>query len=99
MLGCSLMVAIQGRTTKYNLTTYGDISIMSYTTSSIIPFDSGRSYVVRGIQPNERTEFRFQDHMGRTAADREFLQQFERIFLAAANGDLAKCQRVVQEGF
>lgn len=71
---------------------------MSYSTSSIIPFDTGHSYVVRSL-PLEPTEYRFEDKMGRTTEDRKFLEQFESIFLAASKGDLRVCKAVVDQGF
>jgi hypothetical protein len=69
------------------------------TISPIVPFDSGRSYIVRGLENRERTKYRFEDSMGRTEQDRRFLEQFERIFLAAGQGNLKECQEVVAEGF
>lgn len=65
---------------------------------SIVPFDTGRSYIVRSI-PVEQAQYHIIDRLGRTQEDREFLERFERIFYAAAEGNLAKCQEVVQEGF
>jgi len=70
----------------------------AYATTSIIPFDTGRSYVVRSL-PLERTEYRFEDSMGRTEKDKAFLNQFETLFLAASKGDLATCKGVVDQGF
>jgi len=72
---------------------------MANSTSSVILFDSGRSYVVRGFHIEHDTEYRFTDSLGRTELDRKFLNQFEKIFLAAADGDLKTCQEVVDEGF
>lgn len=68
-------------------------------TSSIIPFDSGTSYVVRSLDTNEQTPHRVTDWLGRTTQDITFLSQFERIFLAAGAGNLDKCKQVVDEGF
>ena len=71
-----------------------------YSTSSIIPFGPGKSYVVRGNEPQERVEYRFTDNLGRTQQDRDFLDQYERIFLAASEGELKECQEIVEkEGF
>jgi hypothetical protein len=69
------------------------------TTSPIVSFDSSRSYVVRDLEDRERTEYRFEDGMGRTEKDRRFIEQFERIFLAASQGNLKECQEIVAEGF
>jgi hypothetical protein len=69
-----------------------------YSTSSIIPFDSGRSFVVRTL-PLEPVKYRIEDKMGRTEKDKIFLEQFETIFFAAAEGNLATCEKVVAKGF
>lgn len=69
------------------------------STTSIIPFDSGRSYVVRGLPVKYDAEYRFTDRMGRTEKDRRFIEQFERVFLAASEGDMEECQRVIGEGY
>ena len=53
---------------------------MSYATTSIIPFDSGRSYVVRDKDPKIRTEFRFEDHMGRTDLDKNLSVSLSAYF-------------------
>jgi len=66
--------------------------------SSIIPFDSGKSYVVCDL-PRKQEKYEPMDKLGRTNQDRRFLEQFERIFLAAAEGDLKTCQDVVGNGF
>ncbi len=66
--------------------------------SSIVPFDSGKSYAVRAISPQVE-EYRFTDRLGRTQKDRDFLEQLETIFLAAGKGDLKTCQAVVEQGF
>jgi hypothetical protein len=65
---------------------------------SIIPFDSGRSYVVTSI-PVKQQQYRFTDNLNRTEEERKFLEHFERIFYAAASGDLNNCQKIVSEGF
>jgi hypothetical protein len=72
---------------------------MTGSLSSIIPFDSsGFSYVIREIEGAqlERTDL---DELNRTAEDRQFLQDYETIFLAASLGDLATCKAVVKRGF
>lgn len=69
------------------------------STTNIIPFGSGKSYVVRDLLIENDVEHRFTDKLGRTEKDRQFLVQFETIFLAAATGDLSKCQTVIDEGF
>lgn len=64
--------------------------------NTIIPFDSGRSYVVCNLP--ERTEnYKIHDKLGRSQEEIKFLDAFERIFYAAAQGDLKKCQAIIEE--
>lgn len=70
---------------------------MTYAT--IIPFDSGDSYIVRSLPIEEKNSSKPIDILGRTKQDREFLIQFVKIFNAANLGDLKTCQKVIKEGF
>lgn len=70
----------------------------SALSSNRVYFDSGKSYVIRSqaVAGNPAGK---KDHLGRTEEDIRFVQQFEKIFLAAASGNLQGCQEVVREGF
>lgn len=65
---------------------------------SIIPFNDNHSYVIRSL-PIKSDQRRNRDDLGRTKEDCLFLKQFETIFLAASNGDLDKCQKIVNAGY
>ncbi len=59
-----------------------------------IYFDNRKSYVI-GRLPKER--YRVIDTKGRTPAEKKFLDAFVRIFLAVSDGDLHKCQAIVEK--
>jgi hypothetical protein len=73
------------------------MSAMSVNENTIIPFDSGRSYVVRSFPPTAQEKYRFVDSMGRTDEEKRFLDLFVKIFYAAGGGDLKKCQDIIEE--
>jgi predicted NAD-dependent protein-ADP-ribosyltransferase YbiA (DUF1768 family) len=64
--------------------------------NTIIPFDTGRSYVVCDM-PERQEKYKIHDTLGRSEEERKFLVSFERIFYAAAVGDLKKCKEIVEE--
>jgi len=57
-------------------------------------FDSENSKIFRGFDLIVD-----RDHRERTEKDKRFLEQYDTIFLAAANGNLRTCLEVIQEGF
>ncbi len=67
--------------------------------SSIIPFDSGRSYVVRNQEVTSTSGPKITDHLGRTEEDRQFIALFDLVMRAAASGNLASCESAVKSGF
>ncbi len=67
--------------------------------NTIIPLDSGSSYIVSSAPLKQNEAYRFVDHLNRTVEEQKFVEQFERIFYAAANGNLKECRQVVAEGF
>jgi hypothetical protein len=67
--------------------------------SNIVPFDGNTAYVVRSLSPEKREGDFHIDSMGRTEQDRKFLDQFEKLFYAAASGNISKCRQIVEKGF
>lgn len=65
---------------------------------SIARFEDYTSYVIRSL-PAPKKRFRIMDKFGRTKEEIAFLDQFDKIFMAAAKGDLAKCKEIVGLGF
>ncbi len=64
--------------------------------NTIILFDSGRSYVVCNL-PKRQEDYKIHDKLGRSQEEKKFLDAFERMFYAAAQGDLKKCQAIIEE--
>ena len=71
-------------------------SVQYKHSNTVIPFDSGKSYVVCSL-PERQEDYKIHDKLGRSAEEIKFLDAFERIFYAAAQGDLKKCQAIIEE--
>lgn len=71
----------------------------AYSTTTTILFDDGSSWVHRGFPEKNDADSCPKDAMGRTEADRRFLNQFESILLAADKGSRGECQKIIEEGY
>jgi hypothetical protein len=65
---------------------------------SVIPLVSGKSYIMTN-KPIKQETYKPIDELGRTPAELKFVNQFEKIFYAAAWGDVNTCKQIVNEGF